>query len=133
MVTSLHCNVQGAIDKLLLLIEQLIIGIVLSAAPISIIHLIPGSDFSQSHLERYMKLVADALIFLRIVLLRNNIKIQTVSRPTTHLYLNMDGHYQIIPMADTCGMISYLCFLTLMHFLLQFISQKKQIRKLHLF
>lgn len=77
---------------------------------ISIIHLIPVSDFSQSHLECYMKLVADTSIFLRIVLLRNNIKIKTASHPTTHLYLNMDGHYRMVHMADTCGMISYLSF-----------------------
>lgn len=110
LVTSLYCNVQGAIDELLVLVEQLIVGLGLCDIPISIIRLIPVSDFSQSHFECYMKLVADALVFLRIVLLRNNIKIPRVSHPTTHLYLNMDGHYQMIPMDHTCGIISYLCF-----------------------
>lgn len=74
------------------------------------IWLLSISDFSQSHLECYMKLVADRSIFLRIILLRNNIKIKTASHSTTHFYLNRDGHYQMVHMADTCGMISYLSF-----------------------
>ena len=108
LVTSLYCNVQGAIDKLLVLVEQSTVGIVLCTIPIAIIHLIPASDFSQSHLECYIKSVADALILLRILLLRNNIKIPPDSHPTSQQNLNMDGHYQVIPVDDSCGIISYL-------------------------
>lgn len=92
------------------LVQQSTAGIVLCAKPISIIHLIPVSDFSQSHLECYMKSVADVLIFLTILVLRNNIKIPPDSHPTSQLNLNTDGHYQVIPVDDSHRIISYLCF-----------------------
>lgn len=108
--TSSYWNIRGATDNLLVFVEQLIVGIVLCAIPITTIHLILVSDFSQSHLECYTKSVAGALIFLRILLLRNNIKIPPDSHPTNQLNLNMIGHYQVIPVGDSCGIISYLCF-----------------------
>lgn len=125
LATSLYWKVQGAIDKLLVLVEQSTVGIILYAIPIAIIHLTPVSDFFRSHLECYMKSVADVSIFPRILLLRKNIKIPADSHPTSQLNLNVDGHYQVVPADDSCGIISYLCFCH--WFLSSSISLKSQV------
>lgn len=80
--TSLYCDVKVAIDKLLVLVEQLTVGIV--SIPITISHLIPIPDFSQSHIDSYMKSVADTLTFLIILLLRNKIKISHILIPAVN-------------------------------------------------
>lgn len=61
-----------------------------------------------SHLECYMTSMEDALIFLKV--LRNNIKIPSDSHSTSQINLNMNGHYQVIPVYLSCGIVSCLWF-----------------------